>query len=324
MNRVEIIGTGSYLPDNIITNDDLSEIVDTNNEWIKSRTGIEQRRISKGENTSDIATKAAFKAIEDANISVDQIDFIIVATATPDSFLPSTACIVQKNINAVNAACFDVSAACSGYIYAMDIATQFIRSGRAETILIIGAETLSKILDWKDRSTCILFGDGASAAILKKGRRDSILAINTGADGRLGHFLTCAAVPVDNPYVVNKPQLIKSIVKMDGKEIFRFAVKIMEKSLNKLLRESGSSINEIEFIIPHQANYRIIEAASKRLNIPLDKFYVDLDRYGNTSAASIGIAFDEARKNRLVKSGDRIVLIGFGGGLTYGGIVIEI
>ncbi|MCH3965565.1 MAG: ketoacyl-ACP synthase III [Clostridium sp.] len=324
MNSVEIIGTGSYLPDNIITNDDLSKIVDTNNEWIRNRTGIRQRRISQGENTSDIATKAALEAIEDAGISADEIDFIIVATATPDNFLPSTACIVQKNIDAINAACFDVSAACSGYIYAMDIAAQFIKSGRAKTILIIGAETLSKIIDWKDRSTCILFGDGASAAVLKKGKRNSILAINTGADGKLGHFLTCAAVPVNNPYSIDKPKLTRSIVKMNGKEIFRFAVKIMEKSLNKLLEESGISIDEIKFVIPHQANYRIIEAASKRLNVSLDKFYVDLDKYGNTSAASIGIAFDEARKKQLFRSGDKIILIGFGGGLTYGGVVIEI
>lgn len=324
MNKVEIIGTGSYLPDNIITNNDLSKIVDTNDEWIKSRTGIRQRRISSWENTSDMATKAALKALEDAHISADKIDFIILATATPDNFLPSTACVVQKNIKAFNASCFDISAACSGFIYSMDIATQFIRSGRAETVLIIGAETLSKILNWKDRSTCILFGDGASAAVLRQSKDDKILAIETGSDGSLGHSLTCTAVPVNNPYTLKKTDQCKSVVKMDGREIFKFAIKIMEKCIKELLKQSNSSMNDIKCIIPHQANFRIIEAASRRLNIPLDKFYIDLDKYGNTSAASIGIAFDEVRKKGFLKKGDKIVLVGFGGGLTYGGIVVEI
>ncbi|MBA5851690.1 ketoacyl-ACP synthase III [Clostridium sp. cel8] len=324
MNKVEIIGTGSYLPKNIVTNDDLSKIVDTNDSWIKSRTGIEQRRISQGENTSDMATKAAVKAIKDANISADEIEFIIVATATPDNFLPSTACIVQKNINALNATCFDISAACSGFIYALDIATQFIKAGRAKTILIIGAEVLSKILDWKDRSTCILFGDGAAAAVLKQGEKDSMRAFFTGSDGRLGESLICQAKAVDNPYMKTEVKRARSVVKMDGKEIFRFAVKIMDKCIRKLLEQSNSSIDEIKCIIPHQANLRIIEAASKRLNIPLDRFYINLDKYGNTSAASVGIALDEVRRKYDFKSGDKIILVGFGGGLTYGGVVFEI
>jgi 3-oxoacyl-[acyl-carrier-protein] synthase-3 len=194
MNKVKIAGTGSYVPDNIVTNDDLSRLVDTNDEWIKSRTGIITRRISQGEDTSQIATKAALKAMEKAKVLPGDIDFIIVATATPDNFIPSTACMIQNNIEAINATCFDVSAACSGFIYAMDIATQFIKTGRANKVLIIGAETLSKILDWKDRSTCILFGDGAAAAVLKSGDEDGIISTYTGSDGRLGRctYLPCS------------------------------------------------------------------------------------------------------------------------------------
>ncbi|MBP2033831.1 3-oxoacyl-[acyl-carrier-protein] synthase-3 [Clostridium algifaecis] len=324
MNKVKIIGTGSYLPENIVKNDDLAKIVDTDDEWIRTRTGIRERRISEGENTSEIATKAAIRAIKAANISVDEIDFIIVATSTPDNFLPSTACMIQDNIKALNATCFDISAACSGFIYALDIGTQFIRSGRADTILIIGAEILSKILDWKDRSTCILFGDGAAAAVLKKSETEGIFATYTGSDGRLGDALECSAIPVNNPYVKRKAEKAKAVVKMDGKEIFRFAVKIMEKSIKKLLKDSGYSADDIKGIIPHQANFRIIEAASKRLNINLDKFYVNLDKYGNTSAASIGIALDEAVRNDIFKRGDKVLLVGFGGGLTYGGALIEV
>ncbi|MBV4419585.1 ketoacyl-ACP synthase III [Clostridium tyrobutyricum] len=324
MNKVKIVGTGSYVPDNIVTNDDLSRLVDTNDEWIKSRTGIITRRISQGEDTSQIATKAALKAMEKAKVFSGDIDFIIVATATPDNFIPSTACMIQNNIEAINATCFDVSAACSGFIYAMDIATQFIKTGRANTVLIIGAETLSKILDWKDRSTCILFGDGAAAAVLKSGDKEGIISTYTGSDGRLGDALTCRAVSVNNPYVDKKTEKFNPVVRMDGKEIFRFAVKIMQKTINKLLHDSGRSIDEIDCIIPHQANFRIIEAAAKRLNISTDKFYIDLDKYGNTSAASIGIAFDEAYRNGIFKQGDTVILVGFGGGLTYGGSLIEI
>ncbi|WP_147565530.1 beta-ketoacyl-ACP synthase III [Clostridium tyrobutyricum] len=324
MNKVKIAGTGSYVPDNIVTNDDLSRLVDTNDEWIKSRTGIITRRISQGEDTSQIATKAALKAMEKAKVLPGDIDFIIVATATPDNFIPSTACMIQNNIGAINATCFDVSAACSGFIYAMDIAAQFIKTGRANKVLIIGAETLSKILDWKDRSTCILFGDGAAAAVLKSGDEDGIISTYTGSDGRLGDALTCRAVSVNNPYVDKKAEKFNPVVKMDGKEIFRFAVKIMQKTINKLLHDSGCSIDEIDCIIPHQANFRIIEAAAKRLNISTDKFYIDLDKYGNTSAASIGIAFDEAYRKEIFKHGDTVILVGFGGGLTYGGSLIKI
>ncbi|CAB1255043.1 beta-ketoacyl-ACP synthase III [Clostridium sp. MT-14] len=324
MNKVEIIGTGSYVPSKIVDNNELSHTVDTSDEWIISRTGIKQRRISEGEDTSDMATKAAINAIKSAKIEVSDIELIILATATPDNFIPSTSCIVQKNIKAVNATCFDISAACSGLIYGIDAAAQFIRTGRFNTALVIGAETLSKIIDWKDRNTCILFGDGASAVVLRKGEEEGILSIKTGSDGSKGRALICPAVPVNNFLSGNEMYLNKSTVSMDGKEIFKFAVKVLVKLVQELADESNCDLEEIKYIIPHQANYRIIECAAKKLGINSNKFYTNLDLYGNTSAASIGIALDEVYKKSLVKRGDKILIIGFGGGLTYGGIMIEV
>ncbi|WP_333860152.1 beta-ketoacyl-ACP synthase III [Clostridium sp.] len=322
MNKVKIAGVGSYVPPKILDNNDLSLIVDTNNEWIIERTGIRQRRISQGENTSEMATKAAINAMESANIKAEDIDLIVVSTITPDNFIPSTACIVQKNIKAVNATCFDISAACSGLIYGLDVGTQFIRSGRFKVVLVIGAETLSKILDWQDRSTCILFGDGAAAAILQVGQEDSILSAYTGSDGFQGDALTCPAVPVNNPCTTSDFQ--QSVVKMDGKAIFKFAVKILVKSVKMLLKEQRLTLEEIKYIIPHQANYRIIECAAKILKVDMNKFYINLDIYGNTSAASVGIALDEVYKKNLVEKGDKVLIIGFGGGLTYGGLLINV
>ncbi|HBC97344.1 MAG TPA: 3-oxoacyl-ACP synthase [Clostridium sp.] len=324
MNKVEIIGTGSYVPSKVVDNDELSHMVSTDDEWIVSRTGIRERRISKEENTSDMATKAAVDAIKSAKIDVNDIQLIVLATSTPDDFIPSTACIVQKNIKAANATCFDISAACSGFVYGIDIAAQFIRTGRFSTALVIGAETLSKVTDWQDRNTCILFGDGASAVILQKGDKEGIISISTGSDGSKGDALVCPAVPVNNFLSKTKVSLNKGTVSMNGKEIFKFAVKILVKLVKEMVVESGYSLKEIKYIIPHQANYRIIEFVAKKLGINPDKFYTNLDIYGNTSAASIGIALDEIYKKNLVKSGDKILIIGFGGGLTYGGIIIEV
>lgn len=325
MNKVQVIGTGSYVPPKIVTNDDLSCIVDTNDEWISSRTGIRERRISQGEDTSSMAVKAALKAIERSKIKPEDIDLIIVGTVTPDSFMPSTACIVQKDISAVNATCFDISAACSGFVYAIDIATQFIRTGSAKTVLVIGAETLSKILNWQDRSTCVLFGDGASAAILQQSDKEGILALCSGSDGSKGHSLVSKAVPVSNPYVDkdNIESKENSYVHMEGREVFKFAVKTIIQSVEELLEKANCSIDEIKYIVPHQANLRIIEFAAKRLGLSGDKFYVNLDKFANTSAATIGIALDEMVEKKLLQSGDKILLVGFGGGLTYGGVIIE-
>jgi 3-oxoacyl-[acyl-carrier-protein] synthase III len=327
MNKVQIIGTGHYVPENIVTNDDLTKIIDTSDEWISTRTGIKERRISEGENTSDLATKAALKAIEDAKISPEDIDFIVLGTYTPDAFIPNTACIVQANIGAVNATCFDISAACTGFIYALDIATQFVKTGRAKCVLVIGAETQSKVVNWEDRGTCVLFADGAGAAVVTPGDKEGILACYSGSDGTKGWTLTVDGVPVRNPFVKGNPgpmyDLSNSTIKMDGKEIFKFAVGIMIKSVDELLKISGLNIEDIKYVIPHQANYRIIESTAKRLGVDIGKFFINIDKYGNTSAASVAIALDELCRSGNLEEGDKVLMVGFGGGLTYGGVIIQ-
>lgn len=322
MNNVKLIGTGSYAPSKIVTNDDLSEIVDTSDEWISTRTGIKERRISTGEDTSQLASKAAMNAIKDSNINPLDIDLIIVATTSPDSFTPSTACLVQANIGADNATCFDLGAACSGFIFALNTAAQFIKSGSSKTALIIGAEVLSKILDWSDRTTCVLFGDGAGAAVLQAGDENSILSLYTGSEGKKAEFLRCPAVRVNNPFSEAEVSE-KSVVSMNGKEIFRFATKIIPKGIEEVLKDSKYTLEDIKYIVPHQANLRIIEFAAKKLGIETDRFYMNLQEYGNTSAASIPIALDEMAKKGLLKKGDKIILVGFGGGLTFGSVLIE-
>lgn len=324
MNNVQIIGTGSYAPERVVTNNDLAKIVDTNDEWISTRTGIKERRITEGENTSDLATKASIKALENAGIAPEEIDLLIVGTLTPDAFIPNTACIVQKNIHAVNATCFDISAACTGFIYALDIAAQFIKAGRCKTALVVGAETLSKVVDWEDRSTCVIFADGAGAAVVKQSEHNGIIACYSGSDGTKGHHLTTGAVPVNNPFV--KPEDVlpsDCVIKMDGREIFKFAVTVITQSIDELLKSSGLKLEDIDYIIPHQANTRIIEFTAKKLGVSQDKFYVNIERFGNTSAASIAIALDEMNEKGMLKKGDKIILVGFGGGLTYGGMIIE-
>lgn len=324
MNKVQIIGTGSYVPENVVTNEDLSKIVDTTDQWIVTRTGIRERRISTGENTSQISTKAALKAMESANIEAKDIDLIIVATLTPDCFTPSTACIVQKNIGAVNATCFDLSAACTGFIYALDVASQFIITGRYDNALVIGAETLSKILNWKDRSTCVLFGDGAGAAVIKASNNNETISFYTASDGSKGDYLRSENIPVVNPFVKENYALYDdNYVHMEGKEIFKFAVSAMGETIEKLLEQSGESIENIKYIVPHQANLRIIEFTAKRLKIDSSKFFVDLNKFGNTSAASIAIALDDLAGSNALKPKDKIILVGFGGGLTYGGAIFQ-
>ncbi|MDD3223171.1 MAG: ketoacyl-ACP synthase III [Clostridium sp.] len=322
MNNVKIIGMGSYTPSNVIDNFKLSEIVDTSDEWISTRTGIKERRITTGEDTSSLSAKASLKAIEDAGIDPLDIDMIILATTSPDSFTPSTACLVQGIIGAKNATCFDIGAACSGFIYGLNIGTQFVKTGSAKTVLVIGAEVLSKILDWEDRTTCVLFGDGAGAAIIQASNENSIVSIFTGSNGEKARFLTCPAVEVKNPFTEDKEKL-KQVISMNGKEIFRFATTVMPKAIDKVLNDAKCTIEDIKYIIPHQANLRIIDFVAKKLKIDEKKFYVNLDKYGNTSAASIPIALDEMDKKGLLNNGDKIVLVGFGGGLTFGSILIE-
>jgi len=320
-----IVGTGSYVPDTVLTNAYFEERLDTDNEWIVTRTGIRERRIVRPDiATSDIATYAAEKALEDAKMNPQDIDMIIVATVTPDMSFPSTACLVQKNLGAFKASAFDISAACSGFIYGLSIASQFVKSGSMKNVLVIGAETLSKITDYKDRNTCILFGDGAGAAIVSRVEKDKgILASYLGADGRGEDLLKLPAggsrLPASAETVSNSLHYIK----MNGSEVFKFATKIIEEAAEKALVMCGLSKEDIDFFIPHQANIRIIESAIKRLNISKDKVFVNIEQYGNMSSASIAVALDEANKNKKINKGDIVVLVGFGGGLTWGSIVLK-
>lgn len=322
MNNVEIIGTGSYVPERIVTNDDISKIVDTSDEWISTRTGIKQRRISVDENTSRLGAKAALKAMEDANVKPEDIDLIITATTSPDSFTPSVSCIVQEIIGAKNAVCFDVSAACTGFIFALNTAAQFVKTGEYKTVLVIGAEVLSKILDWKDRNTCVLFGDGAGAVIIRRSNNEGIVKAYLGSDGTGREFLYCPASNVDNPFSKDTEK-INSKISMNGKEVFKFAVKVMVKSVKRILNDCNLSLEDIDYVVPHQANIRIIDFAAKRLNLDKEKFFTNLQDYGNTSGATIPIALDEMNKKGILKRGNKIVLVGFGGGLTWGSMVIE-
>ncbi|CAG7839036.1 3-oxoacyl-[acyl-carrier-protein] synthase 3 [Clostridium haemolyticum] len=322
MYNVKIISTGKYIPDNIVTNDDMSKFVDTNDKWISERTGIKERRISTGENTSHMAVKAALAALEKSFINATDLDLIIVATCTPDSFVPSTACIVQDKLGATKATCFDISAACTGFIYALGVASQFIKTGQVKNALVIGAETLSKILNWKDRSTCILFADGAGAAIIERSEEIGLISQYTGSDGTGGKALKCEALPVRNPYC-KVDDKFKDTLSMEGREVFKFAVNAMIESINKVLENTEYTLNDIDYIVPHQANIRIIEFVSKKLRVSQDKFYVNLDKYGNTSGASIPIALDEMNKKDMFKKGDNIILVGFGGGLTFGAHLIQ-
>lgn len=322
MNEVRIIGTGSYAPLNIMTNQQLSEIVDTSDEWIVSMTGIRERHITQGENTSDLAIKAALEALKSARVKAEDIDLIILASTSPDQFLPATACIVQGSIGATNAMAFDISAACTGFIFGLNIGFQFLRTGQFKRALIIGAEVLSKIVDWTDRNTCILFGDGAGAAVIEAGSEKGIISVNSASDGTKGHFLTCPTVDVKNTFTQGNADF-NATLKMEGKEVFKFAVNIIESSMDKILKENNYTLDDIKYVVSHQANFRIIDYVVKKLKADRDKFYMNLDKYGNTSAASIPIALDEMNKKGLLEAGDKIILVGFGGGLTYGAALIE-
>jgi 3-oxoacyl-[acyl-carrier-protein] synthase-3 len=322
---VGILGTGSYIPDKVLTNSDLEKMVDTTDEWIVSRTGIRTRRIADEKMaTSDLATKAALEAIKDADISAEEIDLIIVATVTPDMNFPSTACIVQKNIGAKNAAAFDLEAGCSGFIYGLTVGKQFISNGIYKWVLVIGAETLSKIVDWSDRNTCVLFGDGGGAAVLGPTEEGmGILSVYIGADGEGGDFLTMPAGGSKNPASLATIEEQLHCIKMEGNEVFRFATRIMNNASQKALELSGHSLEDINYLVPHQANLRIIEAAAKKLNLPMNKVHVNLDRLGNMSAASIPVALDEAVKQGRINKGDLVAIVGFGAGLTWGASILR-
>jgi 3-oxoacyl-[acyl-carrier-protein] synthase-3 len=313
------------VPEKILTNADLSRMVDTSDEWITSRTGIKERRIAgKEEFTSDMAAKAALKAIKQAKISPTEINLILVATATPDMLFPATACFVQKKIGATNAACLDISAACAGFLFGIEIAQQFITSHTHDTVLVIGAEKLTSITNWNDRNTCVLFGDGAGAAILRhRGSAHGVISTYIGSDGQYTDILFMPGGGSRCPITRENVDLNLVTIHMTGKEVYKQAVTAMLSAAKKALEQAGLSIHDIACVIPHQANVRIINAIADRLGISRDKMFVNVDRYGNTSAAAVAIALDEANRSGRIKSGDYVLMVVFGGGLTWASTIIE-
>ena len=322
---VSIIGTGSYVPERVLTNEEMSTIVETSDEWITSRTGIRERRIAAAdERTSDLAAKAALAAIENAGITAEEIDLIIVATVTPDMFFPSTACFVQTKIGAKNAVCFDLSAACSGFLYAIEVAQQFITSHTHDTILVIGAEKLSSIVNWKDRNTCVLFGDGAGAAILRhRAHGHGVIATRMGSNGALADILQIPGGGSAFPTTAENVHEQLATIRMNGRETYKHAVTAMVEASHQVLEDAGLTSEDLACIIPHQANLRIVEAIATRLKVPLDRFMINLDRFGNTSAAAVAIALDEANRSGRMKVGEYVLLVVFGGGLTWASSVVQ-
>jgi 3-oxoacyl-[acyl-carrier-protein] synthase-3 len=322
---IGILGIGSCLPESILTNHGLEKIVDTSDEWIVKRTGISERRIlDKDEPAYRLGVKAAQKAIDDAGLKPEEIDFIIVTTTTPDYLTPSISCIIQSKLGAVNAAAVDINAACTGFIYALKIAEPLITSGCYKNILLVACEGLSKVTDWEDRATCVLFGDGAGAVVI--GAVESGLGIVktcVGADGSIGHNLTIPCCYLSSSDLEKREHENKRVLWMDGSEVFKFAVKAMAEATVRVLKESNFSIEDVKLIIPHQANVRIIDGAAKRLGVSSDKMYTNLQKYGNISSASIPVALKEASDLNLIKKGELVLLVGFGGGLTWGSTLIR-
>lgn len=322
---IGIIGTGSFLPEKIMKNCDLEKIVDTSDEWITSRTGIRERRIlEEGKATSDMGIEASKKALKDANLDPLDVDLVIVATMTGDMITPSTACIIQDKLGCKNAAAFDVSAACSGFIYGLSIAYGLIKSGVYKNVLLVASEAMSRILDWEDRGTCILFGDGAGAAVISevpKGR--GILGLELGSDGSGKDNLLIPSGGSRSPVSQKTLDSREQYLRMEGSEVFKFAVRKIDETCKNLLKKTGLNSDDIDLFIPHQANTRIIDSAVKKLKIPKEKTFVNLDKYGNMSAASIPVALDEALKQGKISDGDNILLVGFGGGLTWGSAILK-
>lgn len=329
MNRyAKIIGTGSYLPETVLTNFELEEMVDTSDEWIRQRTGIVERRIAEDDiATSDLSVHAARLAIKRAQIDPLDIEMILVATVTPDTFFPSTACYVQKGIGAKNASAMDISAACAGFLYGLDLANGLIVSGQYDTILVVGAEVFNNIVDWNDRNTCVLFGDGAGAAVVQGTDEETgIIASYIGSDGDyadidlLGIPAGGSRMPVTTDAIDNNLNKIQ----MNGREVFKLGVRLMPEAAERVLKKANVSVDDVDMLIPHQANLRIIEAVGHRLGVPREKVYVNVDKYGNTSAATVIIALDEAMREGSAKPGDLILLVTFGAGLTWGSTLLRL
>lgn len=322
--KVSIIGTGSYVPEKVLTNKDLEEIVDTTDEWIYTRTGMRERHIAADDQAaSDLGAEAAKKALDDAGVSAEDLDLIIVATLSPDMFFPSTACFVQEKIGAKNAFCYDLGAACSGFLYALDTAKNQIAAGAIETALVIGSEKMSTFVDWEDRGTCILFGDGAGAAVLQagaegRGLMDSVM----GSDGSLADLLWTPGGGSRNPISHEMIDQKQQYLKMQGREVFKHAVKRMGDTVIQALEKNDVAVDDVKCFIPHQANVRIIDAISKRLGVA-DRMYANVEKYANTSSAALAIALDEAVKDGTISKGDLVVLTVFGGGFTWGANVLE-
>ncbi len=323
---VSIVGTGSYLPERILTNEELEEMVDTSHEWIHTRTGMVERRIAAdGETTSDMAAEAARAAMASAGVEAEDIDLIIVATVTPDMPFPSTACLVQNSLGVKGALCFDLEAACSGFLYAMETARGMIASGLYDTALIVGAEKMSAVTDWADRATCVLFGDGAGAAVLQsRSGEKGILATSVGADGSLGELLSIPAGGSKTPASHQTVDDGLHYIKMAGNNVFKHAVRCMSEAGMAALEKAGMSVDDVDWVVPHQANMRIIKSISDRVGIALDRFVINLDKLGNTTAATVPLALDEAIRDGRIQKGQTILSIVFGGGFTWGATVIEL
>ena len=324
MEHSGVLGLGCYLPAKKLTNKDLEKMVDTSDEWIMTRTGIKERRIAPKEfAASDMGAEAARAAIKDAGLGPEDIDLIIVATVTGDMAFPSTACIIQDKIGAINSAAFDINAACSGFVFGMVTAKQFVDSGLYKNVLVIGTEKMTSLVDWTDRSTCVLFGDGAGACIVGKSKDKRIVSYFIGCDGTGGNLLRLPAggsrIPTTEESVKNKLHFLK----MEGNEVFKLAVKVMADAANKAITKAGLLCSEIDLLIPHQANIRILMAVAKKIGLPEEKIFLNIEKYGNMSSASTAVALVEASKEGRIKKGDNVALVAFGAGLTYGAVVIK-
>ncbi len=317
--RAQIIGTGSCLPEKVVTNDFLSTIVDTSDEWISSRTGIRQRHISVEETTVSLSTEAAKRALSMAGVSAEELDLIIVATCSADTLVPSTACLVQSEIGAVNATAFDLNAACSGFVFALNTVDLYMQAGVCKTALVIGAETLSRLVDWKDRSTCVIFADGAGA-VVARAAETGVIASSLGSDGSKGGAIYVKSRENFNPFVPEQKPM--DFLFMDGGDVFKFAVKTVPETILQTLEKADMKMEDIDLFVLHQANIRINQSIAKRLKVSMDKIPMNLDHIGNTSGGSLPILLDEINQKGMLKSGDTIMLAGFGAGLTWGSMVL--
>jgi 3-oxoacyl-[acyl-carrier-protein] synthase-3 len=322
--RVRVAGTGSYVPEQRLTNDEICRRVETNDEWIQERTGIRERRIAApGQTPSDLGAEASRRALAAADIKPEDVDLIVTATSFPDRFLPSTACYIQQKVGCFGAGAVDMLAACTGYVYALATGWRYVASGDYKNVLVVGAETLSKITNWEDRATCILFGDAAGAAVLQPSQDGSdILYSRLGADGRLGDLVIVPGGAAADPPSPELLEARRNTIHMRGRETYKFAVTTMADLTRDALDRCGWSIDELSLLIPHQVNRRIIESAAQRLGLPMERIFINIDRYGNTSAASVPVALDEAVRTGRLKRGDKLVLVAFGGGLTWGSVAM--